>query len=74
MRGVIDDPSFGIRQTELFQIGELLRLGNLMRETPIAIHHAYAFRFEMREVIQGIENSVGQAALPGGRAHAIEEQ
>src|SRR5882724_4135187 len=45
-----------------------------MRETLRSVYHPDAIRFQMRQITYGIENSISQAALPCGRAHAIENQ
>src|SRR5260370_26804835 len=45
-----------------------------MVETAIAVDDAYTFAFEVRKIVESVEDSVAQAALPRRRAHAIEEQ
>src|SRR6266403_3185492 len=45
-----------------------------MIEATVAIDDAHAFTFEVRKIVEGIENSVPQPPLPRRRAHAIEKQ
>src|SRR5467141_1772595 len=71
---MIDDSRFRIRQTQFFQVGQLQRFRNLMIEATVAIDDAHAFTFEMRKIVERIENSVPQPPLPRRRAHAIEKQ
>src|ERR1700694_5290672 len=45
-----------------------------MIEAPVAIDDAHAFTFEMRKIVERIENPMPQSPLPRRRAHTIEEQ
>src|SRR5882762_2569994 len=71
---MIDDPRFRIRQSQFFQVRQLQRFRNLMIEATVAIDDAHALTFEVRKIVERIENPVPQSPLPRRRAHAIEEQ
>src|SRR6267378_2417540 len=45
-----------------------------MIEATVAIDDAHALTFEMRKIVERIENPMPQPPLPRRRAHAIEEQ
>src|SRR5205085_12137176 len=60
---VMDDAGFGVRKAELFQVGELLRFGNFVREAAVAVDDTHTFGLQVRQVIERVEDSVGQAAL-----------
>src|SRR5438552_16192778 len=71
---MIDDPRFRIWQSQFFQVRELQRFRNLVVEAPVAVDHAHALAFEVRQIVERVEDAVAQAALPRRRTHAIEEQ
>src|SRR5438874_366861 len=74
LRRMIDDAGLRIRQTEFFEVAELERFGSLVSEATVAVHYPHTLGFKVRKIIQGVEDSVSQAALPCRRAHAIEQQ
>src|ERR1700682_168890 len=45
-----------------------------MIEATVTIDDAHAFTFEVRKIVERIENPMPQPPLPRRRAHAIEEQ
>ena len=59
-------------ESELIEHGELCRLAELASEGPDAVDHSNAAGFEMLEISEGVKDLVSVAAVPGGRAHLIQ--
>ena len=66
LRRVVNDAGFGVRKMEGFEHFELESFGNFVSVGAGAVDDADSVGFEVREVIEGVEDGAGEAALPGG--------
>ena len=73
VRATVDHPRARRGQAEFGQERQLQRLGNLVGERPRAVDDARAEPFQMREIVQRVQDGAAAAAQVRGRTHAVEQ-